>query len=147
MCRIEYADDYDSMWLRGGSRRANKTHECQDCTRTIAKGEDYHFAVFINDGDLEQYKMCAHCAAAAKWLDAVCGGWLWNGVIEELREHWDEEHDLRSVGLGRLVACGERRWRSRRARGATQPGELFPLEDVRRWCEEAIARVPEEALH
>lgn len=141
MCRIEYADN-SGLWLTPlGEHRANKDHTCSDCHRTILKGETYTNGVWLDqeNGYIVRTKMCAQCVAAGDWLQVVCGGHFWPGVVEELREHWDEEWELRSVGLGRLVKLGEAKWH--------RDGRLVSLEDVKRWTAEAVARVPESARH
>lgn len=139
MCRIDYAGD--GIWLKEPAERtAAKDHQCGDCGRTISKGERYYYGVWLDEGvDLTTVKMCAHCVAAGFWLTKVCGGHLWPGVIEELREHWDEEWDLRSHGLGRLVLIGEHKWE--------RHGTLVPVVDVSRWAREAVDRVPASARH
>lgn len=138
MCRIDYADD--GQWLKPpGDRRAIKDHRCEDCGRVITKGETYTYCVYLAEGDFGTTKMCAQCNAAGRWLRVVCGGHFYPGVIEELREHWDEECDLRSHGLGKLVLYGENRWK--RGDG------LVDLDLIDRWTTQALSRVPAQAMH
>lgn len=139
MCRIDYYDGDDLCLHPPTARRARKDHRCDDCGRGIVKGEQYTYGVWLIDGDLMTAKVCEHCVTAGKWLRVVCGGHLWPGVIEELVEHWDEEPDLRSHGLGRLVSVGRSRWHRK--------GQLIPVESVAKWAESGIARVPEAARH
>jgi hypothetical protein len=137
MCRIDYAED--GQWLTPPHEvRARKEHRCEDCGRTIAKGEPYNVCSYLSEGDFGTTKMCVHCHAAGRWLRVVCGGHFYPGVLEELWEHWDEEYDLRSHGLGRLVLWGRRDWR----RG---DGDLVDLAVVDRWVDAALARVPASA--
>lgn len=140
MCRI---DDYDGegMWLRDlAQRTARKDHRCDDCGRTIAKGERYTYGVWLGEGDLCPVKACAHCVTAGHWLTRICGGHLWPGVVEELEEHWNEERwSLGSIALGELVVLARRRWQ--------RQGALIDLERLSAITERAINRVPMEARH
>lgn len=138
MCRVDYADD-DGMWLRPlEERTARKEHRCDDCRRTIAAKERYTYGVYLHEGDVLTVKCCAHCVAAGKWLRVVCGGHLWPGVMEELREHWDEEWDLRTLGLGRLVVTGERKWQ--------RNGRLVSTDDIAGWVWDALTHTPAKAF-
>lgn len=118
MCRANEADPW--RVYRWKMRTARKTHQCYDCGRDITPGERYHWATGLWD-DLPRwyvFKMCAHCDAASNWLMVMCNGYLYGGVGEELREHWNEEYLTRSPGLGRLVLGHERRWqRTKHATG------------------------------
>lgn len=119
MCRASEADPWRVYrWTR---RAARKSHICYDCGRTIAAGERYHWATGLHDDNprgWEVFKLCAHCDAASEWLMVMCNGYLYGGIGEELREHWDEEYSTRSPGLGRLVLGHERRWqRTKHATG------------------------------
>lgn len=140
MCRI---DDYDSYgtWLKDLKLRiARKEHRCGDCGRTIAKGEQYTYGVWLEEGDFFTVKVCAHCVTAGHWLTRICGGHLWPGVVEELEEHWDEERwSLGSYALGQLVVLARRRWH--------RQGTLIDLDRLTAITERAINRVPEEARH
>lgn len=133
MCRVDYCDD-EYTFVGSADPVARKEHRCDDCGRTIEPGERYHRATWASYGDLLTSKMCGHCKAASRWLTVVCSGFIWSQVIEELKEHWDEEFDLRSHGLGRLVAVGRRRWK--------RNGALVNVTDVERWVTSGLARVP-----
>lgn len=134
MCRIDY-DDSDGQWLREPHwRTARKPHNCEDCGRTIHPGETYRAGTWIQDGDLSQLKMCEHCLVAGNWLNHVCGGHFYPGVMEELVEHWVEEPDYRSVTLGRLIVAGRKHWRRK--------GELIPTETLQAWVDDALTRAP-----
>lgn len=108
MCRIEEADPWE--FFTEAPRKARTTHICTECRRLIVKGEIYDRAVGKMDGYLGTYKTCQHCAAASQWLQTACGGFLYCGVLEELEEHWEEEVELRSWTLGRLIIGMRRRW-------------------------------------
>lgn len=142
MCRIDYAEG-SGFWRQPlTERRANKDHTCGDCGRTIHRGERYTHGVWLETLEGPGYyttKMCQQCVAAGRWLKKVCGGHFWPGVLEELEEHWEEEFELRSVGLGRLILLGKRRWQ--------RDGQLIPVEHIRSWVDQALTRVPESSLH
>ena len=141
MCRIDYADS-EGFWLRDPSPiRASKDHKCEDCGRPIEKGELYTYGVwkeYAEKSRIFPVKVCAHCDLAGRWLRVVCGGHLWPGITEELVEHWDEEWELRSLGLGRLVVSLRRHWKY-------GDGRQIALSDVEAWVTDALAHVPEEA--
>lgn len=129
MCRIQDCDPWEFFFA--GTRTARKAHQCYECSRTICPGERYHCARGKSDGTFDQFKLCAHCDAASGWLSVVCHGYLYGGIGEELREHWEENPDFRSIGLGRLIHGIERRWQ--RTKYATG------LMEVPTWAED-VAR-------
>lgn len=133
MCRIDYADDEGRWMVAPTVRKAAKEHKCGDCGRLIVKGEHYTYAKWL-DGVFHAIHMCQQCIAAGGWLKVVCKGHLYPGVVEELREHWDEEWKLRSLGLGRLVKYGERGWRSLRS------DELVSVALIERWVEDGVEK-------
>lgn len=110
MCRIQDCDPWKLYSFK--IVKARRAHKCFECDRTISPGERYHRASALDpDGDRWQsYKLCAHCDAASEWLMVVCNGYLYGGIGEELQEHWDEEIELRSIGLARLIHGRERAW-------------------------------------
>jgi hypothetical protein len=109
MCAIDWSDGWE--FYSAAERRARKDHKCYDCNRVIHRGETYHHAAGKSDGYFCDYKICAHCIAAGAWLNAACGGWLYGGIGEELREHWQYEPDHHSMALGRIIIGHRRRWR------------------------------------
>lgn len=136
MCRVDYAED--GFWLRQPSQvKAAKERACEDCGRVITIGEIYYYGVWKGER-LDTVHACDHCARAGRWLTVVCGGHLWPGVVEELREHWDEEWELHTLGLGRLVLCGQRKWTHRDGRSVT-------LAEIDAWTTDALAHTPDEA--
>lgn len=106
MCGIEFADPWD--FVHEETRNAGKSHRCAECGRTIERGESHHYLTGVCDGYWTSIRTCAHCKAAGTWMDTVCGGYLTEGLREELTEHWEDGY--RSVGLGRLIVGVRRRW-------------------------------------
>jgi len=104
--------DDDCGWTNLGQtiRCARKRHRCYECSRTIEPGERYEDARGVGDGRVTVMRSCAHCIAARSWLDAVCRGYLWGGVWDDLQQHWDEEWSLRTLDLGRVMVWHRRRW-------------------------------------
>lgn len=127
MCMVDGGDD---TWvpLPSTIQRANKEHKCLECQRTIAKGEHYEKSAGISDGQYYNSKTCAHCMVAREWLLVVCNGFLYEGVLEDLQEHWDEQWEVRSWWLGRIVQRMNRRWTRR-------DGTLMPVPNAcpREW--------------
>lgn len=115
MCRI---DDYDEgpEFFQETEPRARKEHRCGDCGRTIKSGEKYLRSVGKWGYEINSHVTCAHCKAASRWLQTACGGYLFGGIGEELREHWHEEPGLRSVMLARLVIGHRDHWHDGRDR-------------------------------
>lgn len=108
MCRY---DDNPAEFLTDRISRARKEHKCDECARTIKPGEQYEYTFGKWDGWVDVIKTCQHCLAAREWLATACMTWTYHDVLGELVEHWDEEYDLRSVQLGRLIIGMRRRWR------------------------------------
>lgn len=108
MCRV---DEYPAEFLVESIRKARKEHKCDECGRAIHPGERYESTVGKWDGWVDVIKTCPHCLAAREWLATACLTWTYHDVLGELVEHWDEEWDLRSMTLGRLIVGMRRRWR------------------------------------
>jgi hypothetical protein len=122
MCRIDYCD---GLWKRRASieRVARREHECSECGRLIHSGETYeYFRGLWSDGQDEwvTVKTCLHCVIARGWLMSECGGWIYTEVLDELREHWEEDTIYRAPSLGRLIIGMRRKWQQR-------DGSLMPV--------------------
>lgn len=110
MCRV---DDSSGWKLSDDSKpKASKEYRCEECKRTIRKGEVYHsFRGLSYDYDEWQtHRMCAHCGASVVWLNVACGGWIMTEVLDELEEHWNDEEVLRSPVLESLIAGMKAKW-------------------------------------
>ena len=129
-----YGDDEYWHWYTEYHPKARKEHRCGECSRTIAKGERYWTQGGITDDqEFQWHKTCEHCAAASKWLEVVCDGWIFNARFADLYNHVaGDERYLRSRPLTRLV-----RWM--RADWSDKNGDLRSLDDVETLTDEAIA--------
>lgn len=133
MCRVDYCDT-DWTELSDEHRKARKHHECGDCGRTIQPGERYRHVVGVHTMGMTVVKQCAHCEAAAQWLVQVCRGYVWNGVGEELQEHWTEEPDFRCRSLAHLCAAQRRRWEGvtvKKVETLTRHASRFALRQIK----------------
>ncbi len=100
--------------------KARKPHKCGDCRRVIQPGEQYERVFGKWDGQTDSHKTCTHCVEASKWLTRECGGYVFGGIREDLREHWGEEKHYRTRELAKLIWGMKRKWTNRR-------GGLMPL--------------------
>lgn len=119
MCMFDSDGDGTVTMIHDGSyRKARKAHKCAECRRVIEAGESYHVEAFTFEGDFSWHKTCAHCMVARGWLQGECGGWLYGGVIEDLREHCHEgPYDM---GVFRIAVGASWKWRGKR-------GNLLPV--------------------
>lgn len=118
MCLVDNADDWEV--LSDERPRAIKEHTCDDCFRVIGKGEHYRRVTGVSYNDLLTFKMCAHCEAAAAWLVRECRGYLFGGIHEDLREHWNIGGEYHQVWLARVLVGMRRKW-------ARRDGSLMPV--------------------
>lgn len=108
MCMIDGGERYDV--LSQERRRARKAHRCGECFRDIAPGETYEYATGLIDGTWNTHRTCLHCVAARAWLAKVCGGWMYEGVAEDLQEHIDHGYNPRWLNLA--VSGIRKKWRA-----------------------------------
>ena len=118
MCMIDGSDGLVTV-LSESDPIANKQHMCAECFRNISPGEQYHVDRYVFDGEFSNHKTCAHCMVARAWLQAECGGWLYCGVEEDVRDHVTNGYTY-PVGVYRLVVGMSRKWRTPR-------GKLLPI--------------------
>lgn len=130
MCMIEDADGYCTV-LREHHRIARKEHKCTECHRTIGIGESYLSEAPLFDGDVSGWKTCAHCQRVRGWLTAECGGWMWGGIEEDIREH--AEDSRYGVGVKLLAVGMDRQWRRR-------DGRMWPLPRVPQTTHQRMAK-------
>lgn len=108
MCMIENADNYVSVSHAYQVKSSRKEHRCNECGRTIAKGEGYHRAELCMEGGWYTFHTCVHCRVACAWLSEQCGGYLHEGVLEDVMEHAAVYHLGR---LTRLEVGMKRKWK------------------------------------
>lgn len=113
MCMVDYGDPCSVYSARDVTAR--KEHRCAECGRCISVGERYRYAFGVQDYPFWAHT-CAHCIVAQKWLVLNCGGFLHEGVIEDISEHVIEYPDL-AFGLSRLKKGMQRQWRSFKGSG------------------------------
>lgn len=110
MCAI---DDIDPPTIYKETQpQALKEYTCDECYRTIMKGERYN-RISAGEGSSNTlrwttYRLCAHCGVMSEFMNTLCSGWPLGDLMDELREHWTEGYA--SVELGRLIACMKLGW-------------------------------------
>ena len=110
MCAIE--DINPAEIYKETQPKALKEYTCDECYRTIMKGERYN-RITAGEGSSKAlrwstYRLCAHCEVMAGFMRVLCRGWPLGDLMGELREHWREGYA--SVELGRLIACMKHGW-------------------------------------
>jgi hypothetical protein len=112
MCMTDEIDDFVTMIAEGHFVKARKPHKCMECGRPIAAGESYHTESFRFDGEFMTHKTCAHCMVPRGWLQKECGGFVYNMIKEDLREHVTES-DYYGWPLARLYVSMRNDWKRR----------------------------------
>lgn len=114
MCMLDHADG--QVTPLGDPERpvAKAAHRCAECRRVIEPGERYLRERYMWDGEFTLHKTCAHCEVARDWLWKECGGWLYGGIEEDIREHCFG-HGY-GMGLYRLAVGMAWKWRTPRGR-------------------------------
>jgi hypothetical protein len=129
MCMLDDSDGLVTM-LSTADPVARKEHKCRECFRTIQAGERYHVDRFVFEGRLEAHKVCSHCMVAREWLSTECGGWLFGGVEEDIREH--VHNGAYSIGVYRMAVGMAWKWR-------TPSGKMLPIPSVPKTTHEITA--------
>jgi len=138
MCNIDYVDS-DGEWVTDPHVViSSKDRRCDDCGRTIYDGEGYTYGEWLERHEgFSSLHVCEHCVTAGRWLNVVCGGHLWPGVTIDIADHWREEPELRSHGLGRLKLWGAAKWE--------RDGRMVTVAEVKVAVDAALSRLPTEA--
>ena len=110
MCMIDSADGY-CVVLHEIIRKSRKDHRCSECGRIIEVGELYLNEGLMWEGKKNTVKTCSHCQVVRAWLNAECGGWLYEGVYEDIHEHVQEEFYGKAVLM--LAVGMSRRWKKK----------------------------------
>jgi len=107
MCMIDDAEPSEFY----SERRpvAKKNHTCDECGRTILPGEKYYSSSGKHEGYFCYSKMCAHCEIGANLLITHCGGFVWEGVLDDLVEHIHESLPW-SRTAAKIVVAARRKW-------------------------------------
>lgn len=108
MCMIDGAETGD--FETHSYPKARKPHRCGECGRTIDRGETYRRDFCTYEGSGAAYKTCRHCEVGQRWLELNCGGWLFGGVGEDVREHAAEYPSI-APGLLRVANGIRRGWK------------------------------------
>jgi hypothetical protein len=130
MCMIDDSDGRVEV-LSMRWPRARKPHKCGECHRVIEPGERYNIHAGTYEGEFVTHKTCEHCTVARDWLSAECGGWLYEGVEEDISEH--ATNGLYGRPVMRLAIGMRRKWRTRK-------GALMPVPEVPATTHEARAK-------
>lgn len=113
---IDYSDGY-SVVLDDRNHKARKPHKCSECYRIIQAGETYNVQRIVFDGDANSYKTCQHCQVVKSWLVKECGGYVYQGVYDDIAEHAGEGYGIRV----KMLRIGmSRKWRRR-------DGRMWPI--------------------
>jgi hypothetical protein len=128
MCMIDDAEHVEL--LRQKTQTAKIPHKCRECFRVIDAGEQYHVDAFVFDGEFTNHKTCLHCMTVRNWLQDECGGFLYGGVEEDVREHVFD-HDGYGYELYRAVVGMGWKWRTRSGRLLPIPTNIRTTDELR----------------
>ena len=81
VCCYVDADECPPDVYRRQHRKAAKEHKCDECNRTIAKGNQYEYVTMCYDGKWQQFRTCWFCAALVR---DYCGGVQLHGGLSEI---------------------------------------------------------------
>lgn len=114
MCMI---DDGDTPRVHSSRMvKARKEHKCDECGRTICKGEPYEYTFIVMDSASE-YHTCQHCLVGCKWLSDTCDGYILGGVKGDLYEH-AVDYDLLPLAI--FYDCMRKKWHD-------EDGSMMPI--------------------
>lgn len=133
MCMIDGCDERYEVYSEKWVSKARKDHKCDECNRTIKKGEEYRFTTGALDGYWNSNHVCHHCTFATRWLWTNCYGYVDGGVHEDIQYHLEEEirpgHPC-FYAMARVFVGMNRRWKSKSGELMPLPREIPPLPDV-----------------
>jgi|HubBroStandDraft_1064217.scaffolds.fasta_scaffold02120_24 hypothetical protein len=128
MCMVDYGDRPE--FYRTAMRRSRRPRRCEECSRSIAVGEEYQNAFMVYNGFGSTFFTCCHCIIGMRWLANNCGGFVHGVVWEDLEEHITEYRHL-AFPLSKLKIGRQRLWRRFDGNGLmTIPAVPPSLEEV-----------------
>lgn len=110
MCMIDCTDEFVEV-IRAEHRKARTIHKCSECRRDIQPGEQYLSEFYTFEGEGRPHKTCLHCEVVREWLLRECGGFVYEAIAEDIREHAEE--DLYGVDVKMMAVGITRRWQRR----------------------------------
>ena len=122
MCMIDDSERCD-VW-NAAQKVARKPHICTECRRQISPRESYTNIRALYDGHWSTYKQCSHCRVATDWLWQECGGYLSEGVQEDINEH---AQGYQKLSLWRLAFGMARQWKRFDGNGLMPVQKMPPL--------------------
>jgi hypothetical protein len=89
-------------------RKAAKTHHCDECSTTIARGDLYEVtkAQWDKHGRPDTYKRCDLCQQIAKATDDVECSWCYGSLLDDAStatNPFGEHQDSSPEAMGRLI--------------------------------------------
>ncbi len=104
-------------------RKTRKERRCTECCRRIMVGETYEVHTCLHEDNWGTWCWCLHCAEARPTAGDIadCHCWLYEFVWEDLREHAQDERNMRLI---RLVKGADRKWTYQRG---PRKGQLVPV--------------------
>ena len=94
---------------------ARAEHRCEDCGRTIRRGERYRRGFGADGGTAWTWKECEHC----HWLIQIIEWYPWEGYGPETFIDWEPE----TLARLRLKALWRKRW-------TCADGSLYPVPTI-----------------
>ena len=116
-------NDYPTFYSED-ERTCRKPRKCSECRRAIAPGERYVYISGKWDGDFNTFRVCAHCDAATRYIQAVVACWCFPLGMRWFPEDGDDEFRGEPSAVRRLVVTARRKWARRRG---PRKGELYPV--------------------
>lgn len=111
MCDFEPGDFDQPEFQRDEFRRSKRERPCYSCGRPINKGERYLSIAQKVAGEFLSIALCEQCHSASQWLIHVCGGYMFDDVPGQIKEH---AREYLSIPLARIAILGKRQWRAGR---------------------------------
>lgn len=131
MCMYEGSDP--ATLLHSRAQKARKEHKCSECHRSIMPGEKYLAERFVFEGSASSLKVCRHCQVVRDWLTKECGGYVYEGLAEDIHEHAQESY---GIGVKMLAVGIWKKWQRK-------DGKLWPIPS----CPKTTHELMKNAVH